>query len=78
MIPEGYVIRVPHRQKEFFASLVDEIAATQTLIRRYVVRGGDTLSRIASRHRIALSDLKSVNGLNGSGIRPGQVLKIPQ
>lgn len=77
LIPEGYVVRVPHRQKELFASLVDEIHATQQLVRRYVVQRGDTLSFIADRHRVALSDLVSFNDLIDTRIYPGQVLKIP-
>ncbi|MBI4125132.1 MAG: transglycosylase SLT domain-containing protein [Deltaproteobacteria bacterium] len=77
VIPEGYVIRVPHRQKEIFASLVDEIHTTEGPVKRYVVQRGDTLLRIADRHRTTLSDLKSFNGLIGHQIQPGQVLKIP-
>lgn len=77
VIPEGYVIRVPHRQKELFASLAKEIRTTEQSVRRYVVQRGDTLHRIANRNRITLSNLKSFNGLIGSRIRPGQVLKIP-
>jgi membrane-bound lytic murein transglycosylase D len=43
----------------------------------YVVRGGDTLSGIASLHRTSVAALKELNGLTSSRIRPGDVLLIP-
>lgn len=43
-----------------------------------VVRTGDTLEGIAKRHGVKVSDLKRQNGLNGSRIRAGQKLKLPQ
>jgi LysM repeat protein len=43
----------------------------------YTVKPGDTLSAIASRHRVSLSDVFSWNGLNmRSIIRPGQKIKV--
>lgn len=42
----------------------------------YVVKSGDTLSKIASRHKIKLNDLKKWNGIKGHLILPGQKLKI--
>ncbi|MBT2512060.1 lytic transglycosylase domain-containing protein [Arthrobacter sp. ISL-30] len=43
----------------------------------YVVKSGDTLSAISSRHKVKLSDVLSWNGLNmGSIIYPGQKIKI--
>jgi len=45
---------------------------------RYTVRQGDTLGRIASRHRVSLSALLAANGLGSrSTIYPGQTLVIP-
>jgi LysM repeat protein len=45
----------------------------------YVVRRGDTLSAIAARHDVSLSELRTANGLGGrSLIRPGQRLRIPR
>ncbi len=43
----------------------------------YVVRSGDTLSGIASRHRTSVAALKELNGLTSSRIRPGDLLLIP-
>lgn len=43
----------------------------------YRVKSGDTLSRIASKHKISLSALLSANGLSTSSIiYPGQQLKL--
>jgi LysM repeat protein len=43
----------------------------------YVVKSGDTLSRIADKFNVSLTKLKSINGLRNDLIRPGQKLKIP-
>lgn len=42
----------------------------------YKVKSGDTLSRIARRHRMKVAELKKRNGLKKSLLRPGQVLRI--
>lgn len=44
---------------------------------KYRVSPGDTLWRIAQRHRTTVSRLKAANGLRSNTIRPGQVLKVP-
>jgi LysM repeat protein len=44
--------------------------------RTYAVRKGDNLSEIAKRFGLTVSRLKSLNGLKGSMIRPGQKLRI--
>jgi LysM repeat protein len=44
----------------------------------YVVKSGDTLSVIASRHHTSVAALKRANGLTSDMIRVGQGLKIPQ
>lgn len=46
--------------------------------RRYTVRGGDTLARIARRHRVSVADVQAANGLRGESIRVGQKLWIPR
>lgn len=45
--------------------------------RTVVVRSGDTLAGIASRHGVSLSALKRANGITGSTIRVGQRLRLP-
>jgi LysM repeat protein len=44
----------------------------------YVVKSGDSLSRIARNNQVSLSSLMEVNGMNNrSIIRPGQTLILP-
>lgn len=43
----------------------------------YVVKSGDTLSRIATAHKTTVKDLKSINGLTTDRINVGQKLKLP-
>lgn len=43
----------------------------------YVVKGGDTLSKIARGHGVSVDALKTANDLTGSNIRIGQSLAIP-
>jgi LysM repeat protein len=43
----------------------------------YVVQRGDTLWRIANRFGVDLGSLRAANGLRGSTIRPGQMLRVP-
>ena len=43
----------------------------------YVVQRGDTLVRVAKRFHVSVDELKSVNRLRSTMIRPGTALKIP-
>lgn len=45
-------------------------------VKTYAVRKGDTLSGIAKRFGLTVTRLKSLNGLKGSSIRPGQTLRV--
>jgi membrane-bound lytic murein transglycosylase D len=54
-----------------------KVAQASTSSKRYYkVRRGDNLSEIADRYDISVKRLKSLNGLRGSLIRPGQRLRI--
>ena len=44
----------------------------------YTVKKGDTLSGIASRYGSTVAKIRSANGISGSLIRPGQMLKVPK
>jgi N-acetylmuramoyl-L-alanine amidase len=46
-------------------------------LRQYTIARGDTLSGIAQRFHITVSDLQSHNGLRGTRIKVGQKLNIP-
>jgi len=43
----------------------------------YVVKSGDTLSRIATLNKTTVKELKSINGLTTDRINVGQKLKLP-
>lgn len=44
----------------------------------YVVKAGDTGMKIATANKVSISDLQAVNpGVNWSGLKPGQKLKLP-
>lgn len=43
----------------------------------YMVMRGDTLWRIAQRHRTTIDAVKRTNGLRSNRIYPGQVLQVP-
>ena len=43
----------------------------------YVVKSGDTLSRIANNYKTTVKELKSINGLTTDRINVGQKLKLP-
>lgn len=54
------------------------VGATHTgTYQQYVVRKGDTLSQIASRNRVQVAQLRSLNNLRGNRIDAGQKLRIP-
>ena len=52
-------------------------SASGAVRRTVVVRSGDTLATIASRHGVSIAALKRVNGMKGSTIRAGQRLRLP-
>ncbi len=56
------------------ASMTPAINHSETV---YVVKSGDTLSRIAKAHGISLKALRSANGLDSDHIAVGTKLKIP-
>jgi hypothetical protein len=45
--------------------------------RKYKVKSGDSLSKIAQKYHTSVSKIKKANGLRSDLIRTGQVLKIP-
>lgn len=62
--------------KEFFERNppVNTVYAAQ---RRHVIEVGETLDNIARRYSVSLDRLMQTNGLQGTVIRPGQILQIP-
>lgn len=49
----------------------------RSVLRRYTVIRGDTLSTIASRNGVTVNQLKAMNNLTSNTIRIGQILLIP-
>ncbi|MDZ7770800.1 MAG: LysM peptidoglycan-binding domain-containing protein [Woeseiaceae bacterium] len=43
----------------------------------YVISRGDTLSEIADRYNVSMSDIKAANKLRDNQVRIGQKLLIP-
>jgi membrane-bound lytic murein transglycosylase D len=83
-IPRDYTLRVPRSQIAERPSLLlaripeHERLSQQHRDRYYKVRRGDTLSRIASRHGVRMSELVALNHLRSRHrIRVGQVLVLP-
>jgi membrane-bound lytic murein transglycosylase D len=83
-IPKGFELRVPRASLPKPLALgVSSLAkhhqhSRQTRDTNYVVRRGDTLSTIARRHHVRMSDLVALNGLKSRNrIRVGQKLKLP-
>jgi membrane-bound lytic murein transglycosylase D len=67
----GQVLKIPATAT---LASTDPTAVSPTPV-TYIVRAGDTLSRIASKFRVSLSDVLGWNGLETSSlIKPGQRL----
>jgi LysM repeat protein len=66
---------------------VDEISVEKEILpfvkkpkiqqKKYKVKAGDCLSKIAEKNKTTVSKLKKANGLRSDSIKIGQVLKIP-
>src|SRR5688572_12503973 len=50
---------------------------TSTTANTYTVKPGDTLTKIASAHKVTISQLRAANNLKTSRVNVGQKLKIP-
>lgn len=76
--PVHYHIALFPRQ---YAGYVDRLAARPAQAEPdglpYTVRTGDSLWRIARSHGTTVNEIRSVNGLAGTRIYPGQVLSVP-
>jgi LysM repeat protein len=57
---------------------VSPLPKGKPLGRTIVVQGGDTLWRLARRHKVELEVLRSLNGLSGNLIVVGRTLRLPE
>jgi len=72
---QSLIIRPDEDYRSSHEEVETQSTESQTVV--YVVKKGDTLIRIASRHGVSVSDLKQWNDLDGRRhIYPGQELKI--
>lgn len=46
-------------------------------IKNYTIQRGDTLSHIAKRHKVSVSDIRRLNGIKNNRIQVGQRIKLP-
>ncbi|MGK0405096.1 MAG: N-acetylmuramoyl-L-alanine amidase [Oleispira sp.] len=47
------------------------------MARRYTIRRGDTLSHIAEKHKVSVTDIRRLNGIKNNRIQVGQTIKLP-
>ncbi len=82
-VDREYYLTIPKEFESVFIEKKVQIATLKDSKPRrrgsyiYIVRNGDSLWEIARRHRVTISQLKSVNNLRGNLIRKGQKLVIP-
>ncbi len=66
----GQVLSIPD-------AVPPKYVATRGTAGSYRVSRGDTLGKIAQRHGVSVSSIKSANNINGSTIVAGQTIRIP-
>ena len=73
----GQTLRIPGASKSAVKTVASKSAVKKVASKKYYsVRRGDNLGKIADRYNLSVTRLKSLNGLRGSTIRPGQRLRI--
>jgi membrane-bound lytic murein transglycosylase D len=79
--PEGYDLKIPEGSQQKFVAALEQVPKSQrttTTVARHTVRRGETLSTIASKYGVSVSDLSRANGLrNSNKIYVGTSLVIP-
>jgi LysM repeat protein len=73
----GQKLAIPAGGKTADATATPGAAAPADTGETYVVKSGDTLTKIAKAHHVKVKDLKAANGLTTTQIRVGKPLKIP-
>jgi membrane-bound lytic murein transglycosylase D len=75
VIRPGQRLRIPDGAT--YAAPASREPSSSRYASTYTVRSGDTLYDIANHHGVSVSALKNANGLSGSRIYPGKVLRVP-
>jgi LysM repeat protein len=63
-----------HKKADQLDKLIVKISEDS---KKHVVESGDTLSEIAEKYEVSISDIQEANKLKGTGINIGQTLNIP-
>jgi LysM repeat protein len=45
--------------------------------KRYTIKRGDTLSHIAQKYKVSVTDIRRLNGIKNNSIQVGQKIKLP-
>ncbi len=73
----GQVLNIPKSPSGAAGNLAQYARpAAASPSRRYTVRKGDTLSRIAAQHKVSVTDLKRWNNLSSNALKIGQNLSL--
>jgi membrane-bound lytic murein transglycosylase D len=76
--PGHYTLRVPPGQSGVTARALARIPANQRLdFKRYKVRKGDSLARVATRFNLSAEDLLAANNITKAKFRPGRTILVP-
>ena len=77
---EDYILRVPYGAKDKFYNSFNALPETERFATQKVehrVKKGENLTTIASKYRVLISDLMTINNLKNDRLSIGQRLKIP-
>jgi len=78
--PLPYALKVPEGKAELVLARLDDIPVYVQPVppyTRHQVRKGETLGLIASKYKVSLNDIMSINNLRSKKIRAGATIKIP-
>lgn len=82
-VPPGHLIRVPAGKAQAFNVAYARLGASERFDAQksyyllHKVSKGESLGKLAKRYGVSQAQIKSANGIKGSLLRIGQVLKIP-
>ena len=77
---EDYILKIPYGKKDKFYKTFNALPETERFATQKVehrVKKGENLTTIASKYRVLISDLMTINNLKNDRLSIGQRLKIP-